>query len=135
MPTTDGERVLEVLDEPECRRLLGTVRVGRLGFTDGALPAILPVGFAVDGDSVRIPVHEGIRVLDALRSAVVAFAVDAYDVVDRTGWSVTVVGPSRVLPGAEPAGTVIVVRMGLFRGWRSGYPVPPAARPAAGTGA
>jgi hypothetical protein len=36
-------RVLEDLDESDCRLLLATVPLGRLSFTDGALPMILPV--------------------------------------------------------------------------------------------
>jgi hypothetical protein len=137
VPTNDEDRLLEVLDDAECRRLLGTVRVGRLGFTHGALPAILPVPFTVQDDCVRIPAREGNWVVDAVRRSVVAFAVDSYDVVHRTGWGVTVVGPALWMPGAVPVapstgshdapglplpGHSILVQMGLVRGWRMSLP-------------
>src|SRR5215213_1226365 len=104
VPMNDTDRLLEVLDDAECLRLLRTQRVGRLGFTDAALPAILPVGFTVTGRDVRIPARAGDRVLTAIHRTVVALAVDHYDVDTRTGWGVTVVGPSRVLP-LEPPGS------------------------------
>jgi Pyridoxamine 5'-phosphate oxidase len=130
VPTNDEDRILEVLDDAECRRLFGAARMGRLGYTDGALPAILPVQFTIHDDWVRIPARQGNRIIDAVRRAVVAVSVDEYDFGDRTGWGVTVVGPAQVVPagmhdgplgGAGPliAGRcVIVVRMGLLRGWR-----------------
>lgn len=136
MPTNDEDRVLEVLGDAECHRLLGTARVGRLGFTDGALPAILPVPFTIEDGCIRIPAREGNRVVEAVRRSVVAFAVDAYDVAHRTGWGVTVIGPAIVVPGTGPlapaAGTSgapplpgrsIVVQMALLRGWRLSLPM------------
>ena len=138
MPTNDEDRVLEVLDEAECRRLLGTVRVGRLGFTEGALPAIVPVPFALAVDSLVIPARRGNWVVGAMRASVVAFAVDSYDVDERTGWGVTVVGPSRVVVQTEEGTTddgrvhaahpmaagscSIVVQLTLLRGWRMSLP-------------
>jgi nitroimidazol reductase NimA-like FMN-containing flavoprotein (pyridoxamine 5'-phosphate oxidase superfamily) len=68
VPTDDGLPV--ALDDAECRRLLATVAVGRLGFTDGALPAILPVPFAVHEGHVVIPARAGSSVVAAVRGAV-----------------------------------------------------------------
>jgi uncharacterized protein len=97
-PAPDGQaRELEVLDDAECRRLLGTASIGRLAFSEGALPAIEPVAFALDGDRVLIPTPAGSRAAVASRRAVVAFAVDDVDGVSGTGWDVTVIGPSRVI--------------------------------------
>ena len=134
MPTTDEDRVHEVLDEAECRRLLGTTRAGRIGFTDGALPAILPVPFAVHDGQVMIPARRDSPVVRAVHGAVVAFGVDSYDAVTDTGWSVTLVGPARLvweppepdvvagwrLPArpAPPHRCFIAVAGGLLRGWR-----------------
>jgi hypothetical protein len=97
----DDEQFLEVLDEDECLRLLRTAVIGRLAFTEGALPAIQPVSFLVDGGRILIPTRFGSKVAAASRGAVVAFEVDEFDPVDHTGWNVTVVGPSRVI--ADPA--------------------------------
>jgi hypothetical protein len=93
----DGTRLVEVLDEAECRRLLKQAVIGRLAYTEGALPAIQPVHFTVHGRLVVIPTREGSKVAAASMGAVVAFEVDDYDAASRTGWNVTVVGPSAVV--------------------------------------
>ncbi|WP_164704529.1 pyridoxamine 5'-phosphate oxidase family protein [Blastococcus litoris] len=126
MSTDDEDRLLQQLGEPECHRLLRTARIGRLAFTEGALPDVVPVAFTVDGDALVIPARGNSRVVGAVRGSVVALAVDSYDVDTGTGWGVTAVGPSRVLAGSggAAAGTCsIVVRIGLLRGWRLSLPV------------
>ena len=136
MTTTGQDGTLVVLDEAECRRLLTTVAVGRLGFTDGALPVVLPVPFAMHDDRVLIPAGAGSTVVRALRGAVVALLADSYRGDLASGWGVTVVGPSRVIggalevavldrlrlfPGAPTSGRCYIeVRPGLVRGWRTG---------------
>src|SRR3954454_19284755 len=45
---------LEVLSNEECIRLLSRVPVGRIVYTDRALPAVQPVTFVVDGWSIVI---------------------------------------------------------------------------------
>jgi uncharacterized protein len=123
------------LDEGECRRLLGEATIGRISFTDGALPAIVPVPFALHEGQVLIPAEQSSPMVAAVRGAVVAFGVDSYDAVTETGWSVTVVGPSRILGDpeqfvvatgvdlpqtwAEPGRCLITVQVGLLRGWPS----------------
>jgi nitroimidazol reductase NimA-like FMN-containing flavoprotein (pyridoxamine 5'-phosphate oxidase superfamily) len=134
VPTTHEERFLEILDEAQCRRLLPTRTIGRLGFTEDALPAILPVAFTLQGGHVLIAVRHDSSVVNAVRRSVVAFQVDEYDPASRTGWSVTVVGPSRIIrdpqevaalgrmpvttPPPDPARCYVAVQLGLVRGWR-----------------
>ena len=134
MHTTDEDRLFEALDAATCRQLLGTTQTGRLGFTDGALPAILPVPFALRDDQVIIPARRGSSVVSAVRGAVVAFEVDSYDAATRTGWSVTVLGPTVLLSLPEDVAALeelsfasrppvvqrcyIAVQLGLVRGWR-----------------
>ena len=89
-------RAMEVLDDVECRRLLATAHIGRMAFTEDALPTIQPVHFLVRGSHVVIPTRAGSKMEAASRGAVVAFEVDSYDTGTRTGWNVTVIGPSRV---------------------------------------
>lgn len=103
MTSPDAGRRLEVLGEDDCRRLLPTATIGRLAFTEGALPTIQPVSFGVLGDQIVIPTRTGSKVAVASRGAVVAFEVDSVDPDARTGWNVTVVGPSRVVVGSEVA--------------------------------
>lgn len=82
------------LTPEECYALLPTVPVGRVVFTDRALPAIQPVNFVVDGRDVAFRTGEGSKLAVAVSHAVVAFEVDAFDADARTGWSVVLVGRS-----------------------------------------
>ena len=134
MLSADHDRTLEVLDEEECLRLLGTAVIGRLAFTEEALPTIQPVHFTLSGDRVVIPTRTGSKVAAASRGAVVAFEVDDFDAAGRVGWNVTVIGPSGVItdpvevraldalgvrpwaPTADPC--YIAVRLAVVRGRR-----------------
>src|SRR5215212_11451785 len=97
MAMTADVRRLRELDEEECRTLLGTAVIGRIAFTDGALPAIQPVHFTLLAGHVYIPTRPGSKVAAATANSVVAFEADAFDAETRLGWSVTTVGPSRVV--------------------------------------
>lgn len=86
---------LEVLDRDECLRLLGTVTLGRIAISSGALPVILPVNFRLTGDTIIFRTASGTKLDAATRGAVVAFEVDAMDPLEHTGWSVMVTGVAR----------------------------------------
>lgn len=88
---------LEVLDRAECLALLRTVPLGRIVFTDQALPAVLPVNFSVWDGSQLIRTGAGGKLAAATRNAVVAFEVDDIDADTGKGWSVVVVGRSSVV--------------------------------------
>jgi uncharacterized protein len=92
---------LEILDPEECRALLAKAPLGRIVFTQRALPAVQPVNFTVDDGDVVIRTGEGSKLAAATRNAIVAFEVDDFDVDSRTGWSVVVVGPARVVSDPE----------------------------------
>src|SRR5437868_5240567 len=87
---------LEILSVQECWRLLGEQRVGRIAFTDRALPAIRPLNYVQAGQNLVLRVSA-----DALGSRldgqVVAFEVDEIDTAGRVGWSVVVVGTVRMV--------------------------------------
>src|SRR5436309_9845183 len=83
---------LEVLDREECLRLLGTATLGRIGLQAKALPMVLPVNFAIDGDRIVIRTGWGTKLDAATRGAVVAFECDSINAFDHTGWSVAVTG-------------------------------------------
>jgi len=93
---------LEALDADECWRLLGTRRLGRLGFTahSGRL-VILPVNYAIDDRRIVIRTGPGPKLEAARRGDFVAFEVDEIDLDVHTGWSVTVTGRARWI--REPA--------------------------------
>ena len=88
---------LTELSRKECLRLLASVPVGRIGLTIAALPALLPVNFALlDGDVVFRTV-DGAKLHAATVGRVLAFEADGYASNGRSGWSVLVQGVSRLV--------------------------------------
>lgn len=85
---------LEIIPHKECLRLLGTQRVGRLGFVVDDQPIVLPVNYAVQGDVVVFRTGEGTKLDAAVRNKV-SFEVDEVDQRTGTGWSVVVQGVAR----------------------------------------
>jgi uncharacterized protein len=83
---------LESLSPQECISLAATMPIGRIVFTDRALPAVQPVNFLIDDGSVIIRTTEGSKLAAATRNAVVAFEIDEFDRRSQAGWSVTLVG-------------------------------------------
>ncbi|MEU9190213.1 pyridoxamine 5'-phosphate oxidase family protein [Streptomyces sp. NPDC048484] len=81
------------LSRGEALQLLASVSLGRVGFTQQALPAIRPVNHLVDQGIVVIRTHSGSALLNhSLRSEVVAYEADDIDATLHTGWSVVVTG-------------------------------------------
>ncbi|MCW2724864.1 MAG: hypothetical protein JWN35_1785 [Frankiales bacterium] len=85
----------EVLSRQDCLRLLTTVPVGRVVYTQHALPAVAPVGFVLDGTELLLRLPEGNELAAAVRRSVVAFQADDVDPVTQGGWTVTVTGWAR----------------------------------------
>lgn len=94
---------LEILDEADCLRLMRTVPIGRLVFTEGGLPTVRPVNFALDGETVVFCTADGDKYRAAERRDVVAFETDSIDAGKQAGWTVTVVGHLSHLSEAETA--------------------------------
>jgi uncharacterized protein len=97
-PDGDG---LEVLAREQCVELLSTANIGRVVFTDGGLPVVLPVTFVLDGDSVVFRTRAGSRLAGVSSGAVLAFEVDDAEPALRVGWSVTVCGQATAGPVPE----------------------------------
>ena len=94
----DQPRLLKQLSVPESLRLLGTVSLGRIVFTDHALPAIRPVNHILDAQDVVIRSHLGASVVAAARlGVVVAYEADTIDPTDHVGWSVIVTGTATLV--------------------------------------
>ncbi|MDX6197432.1 MAG: hypothetical protein QOJ79_583 [Actinomycetota bacterium] len=87
---------LEPLTRAECMDLLACSSLGRVAFTERALPSIRPVNYALVGHHVVLRTQaDGLgRRLDG---QVVAFEVDQIDTEQGTGWSVLVTGTARLL--------------------------------------
>lgn len=90
-----------ILSAAECRALLTKTAIGRVVFTNRALPAIQPVNFFMDGDRLVIRTAAGSTLATAARDTTVAFEIDDFDVATRTGWSVVVVGRARVVTAPD----------------------------------
>ncbi|MFI2031231.1 pyridoxamine 5'-phosphate oxidase family protein [Streptomyces buecherae] len=99
-------RRMEAVERGEALRLLGSVPVGRVVFTQHALPAVRPVNHLVDGDNVIIRTHPG-ATLSAMTAppgspdVVVAYEADAIDPVTHLGWSVIVTGYAALVTDEE----------------------------------
>ncbi|MEU3856548.1 pyridoxamine 5'-phosphate oxidase family protein [Streptomyces sp. NPDC028722] len=90
------------LGRQACLFLLGKVPVGRVVYTEQALPAVLPVDFRLDGDaSVVLGTSAGSDLVRAVDGAVVAFEADEFDAVTHSGWSVVVTGRATLV--TDPA--------------------------------
>jgi uncharacterized protein len=87
---------LQALTRAECLDLLALRSLGRVAFTERALPAIRPVNYALVGNHIVLRTQaDGLgRRLDG---QVVAFEVDDLDLAGGTGWSVVVTGTARLL--------------------------------------
>ncbi len=83
---------LGALDRGECLRLLGKGTVGRVVFTEGALPAAHPVTYLLDDEEVIFRTGVGSNLAAAARHHIVGFQADEIDPYTRTGWSVLGVG-------------------------------------------
>jgi nitroimidazol reductase NimA-like FMN-containing flavoprotein (pyridoxamine 5'-phosphate oxidase superfamily) len=116
------------IDRTECLRLLAGGAVGRVVFTDAALPAALPVGYVLVGEEIVFRTPYGSRLAVAVVSAVVGFQVDDLDADTRQGWSVVGVGQAyevidarllAMLPWTGPdRGHVVAVPMECLSGSR-----------------
>lgn len=139
-------RHLTRLSHRDSLRLLASAPVGRVVFTQGALPAIRPVNHLVVDDDIIIRTSLGASLVAAgarRRQLVVAYEADDIDPATRTGWSVVVTGmASQVDEPAEaarfeaalhpwvdqPMDVVIRIRPELVTGYR----LDGAATPAVG---
>ncbi|MET8145716.1 pyridoxamine 5'-phosphate oxidase family protein [Sphaerisporangium sp. NPDC005288] len=92
---------LQVLSREECLELLASTPIGRIVYTDRALPAVQPVNFHLDGTSIVIRTGTGSKLAAAAGNAIVAFEADEIDPRARTGWSVTAVGHARAVSDPE----------------------------------
>jgi uncharacterized protein len=94
---------LEILSERECLSLLGSTSVGRISYTDRALPAIAVVNYVVHDGMIVFRSLAGSKLAAAMRRDVVAFEADAVDPVTGTGWSVVIVGEARTVRNRHEA--------------------------------
>ncbi|GAB2487398.1 hypothetical protein GCM10027030_21840 [Luteococcus sediminum] len=82
----------EVLDQDECRTLLGEAHVGRLGFIGPDGITVLPLAYTQDGNLVVVRTAAHTQLAELPEGIDVAFEVDHVDQEAANGWSVLVRG-------------------------------------------
>jgi len=110
-PSVDASGCV-VLDRQQCLDYLSAGGLGRVAVNVGALPAILPVQFALDDEQVVFSVGVGTVLDRATRDAVVAFESDGVELDGRCQWSVAVTGIARHRAEDEQLGRSPVVTPG-----------------------
>jgi nitroimidazol reductase NimA-like FMN-containing flavoprotein (pyridoxamine 5'-phosphate oxidase superfamily) len=91
---------MTALSHDECYAALAAGTVGRVAITAQALPAIVPVNYALDGHTIVFRTRPEGMLARACDGNVVAFEVDQLAHDGRTGWSVLVVGVAALLFGS-----------------------------------
>ena len=116
----------ETIDRAECKRLLGTASVGRLGLTVRGLPWVVPVRYVFDGARLLLDVGASPAIAAAARDAVVAFETDDVDPVSHERWSVMATGIARQVHWSwseghvDPyhhGGTLLALEPEIMTGW------------------
>jgi uncharacterized protein len=110
------ERSLMALSRRECVALLAGKQVGRVVFTERAMPAVVPITFAVHDDAVVMCTASGTRLASAASRGVLAFQVDDIDLHTRSGWSVVVVGVAELVESTLEQASIRC----LLRPWSPG---------------
>jgi nitroimidazol reductase NimA-like FMN-containing flavoprotein (pyridoxamine 5'-phosphate oxidase superfamily) len=88
------------LTPAESWELLGSVSLGRIVFTQRAMPAIRPVNHLVDDETIIIRSHLGAAIVEhaaADDGVVVCYEADEIDPVRHTGWSVIATGKAQLV--------------------------------------
>lgn len=88
------------LSAPQCRELLETDCVGRVGFVTPFGPRIVPVNYALAGDAVEMRTSIYTELARFGPGQLVVFEIDHFDSERRRGWSVVAHG--RCLELEEP---------------------------------
>jgi nitroimidazol reductase NimA-like FMN-containing flavoprotein (pyridoxamine 5'-phosphate oxidase superfamily) len=104
------------LTRRDCLRLLGRNGLGRVVFTDAAMPAVRPINYVLDGDDVlfRLPLAGPATV--AIRGSVVGFQADGIDPTTCAGWTVLGVGQAVELADDDRRAVLAENRLGPYSG-------------------
>jgi uncharacterized protein len=84
----DDATRLEDLGPEECLRLLATQHLGRIGMVVDGQPMVLPVNYALLGETIVFRTARGSGFDRLVRRAEVVFEIDHADPAFHSGWSV-----------------------------------------------
>ncbi|TWP53487.1 pyridoxamine 5'-phosphate oxidase family protein [Lentzea tibetensis] len=105
------------LTREECLGLLRSVRVGRIIFTQHALPAVRPVPYRVDDGALIVRLPDDVPVY-AAHDTVVAFEADDVSQDVACSWTVTVVGHAVEHPDPDQPGRWLLIPVEMVSGRR-----------------
>ena len=118
MDIRDEHDGAHALSWAQCMELVATRGVGRIAFTDAALPQVLPVNFALDGTSIVFRTASEGRLAATCRGTVVAFEVDFFNLDFHSGWSVLIIGGADAIVNE---GDLLRARQLPFAPWPGGH--------------
>lgn len=91
-PTANGT---EILSEEVCWERLRRTSIGRLGVQHDDRPAIYPINYVVDGESIVFRTRPDSKIVEAPLLERVAFEIDGFDSGQGRAWSVLIKGFGR----------------------------------------
>ncbi|HXW79766.1 MAG TPA: hypothetical protein VEJ84_09705 [Acidimicrobiales bacterium] len=119
------------LSAERCRCLLSGAIAGYLALSQGALPTVVPVSCALDGDGLLVRAGPDLVGRVPLQPGIVAFGTTMTSLDESSRWEVLVRGRAEVEPGARnreippplshvDAGSTTVLRISLelLTGWQ-----------------
>jgi nitroimidazol reductase NimA-like FMN-containing flavoprotein (pyridoxamine 5'-phosphate oxidase superfamily) len=109
---------IETIPPITCWNLLATTSFGRVGLVVDGKPEVLPVNYAIDGESILFRTGQG-TVLTQASLTVVAFETDYIDPRDHSGWSVMIQGFAQDIGDAIDATSERLKRLSLVT-WAPG---------------
>ncbi|MFR9800954.1 pyridoxamine 5'-phosphate oxidase family protein [Pseudonocardia sp. RS010] len=118
-----GRGDLVEIDRAECLRLLATADLGRVIYTEGAMPAAHPVTYVLDREEIVFRSAGGPTLVAATRGAVVAFQVDEIDADDHTGWSVLGIGQAYEVTERSRLSTLVRLGRSPWPTGRNGHAI------------
>lgn len=102
MDDQQSDPTFRILGRSECYQKLAAGTVGRLGVIVAEHPMIVPVNYALDGESVVIRTAPGTIVAQA-DQAKVTVQIDQIDIARNSGWSVLLRGRAAALTDEDTA--------------------------------
>jgi hypothetical protein len=99
----------EVLDRQACLKLLGGVGIGRIVYTERAMPAIQPVPFVLHEETIVLRANVAGKLSAAVRDTVVAFEAGWFTDDLRAGWTVRVIGRATAITDPEELAELAVL--------------------------
>ncbi len=116
-PSDGSPAIMQELSGQECWRLLAASSIGRLAvITQEGLPFVVPVNYALDGESIVFRTDFGTK-FDSLLRHPVAFQVDSIEAHHHTGWTVLIQGIAHEVTPQEAQHVTVTPWTGPKQHW------------------